>query len=186
LPPNDKGILTTIVGATRRIDNRKKLELALKESEARYSLIANTIHDIICIIDAQTFQYIYVAGASYELTGYTNEEMTKLTIKDILPEEHFVKVAGIIETNLKKYYAGEIDVPQATFEIQQYHKDGSLVWIEIAAKMTLKEDNTPDKIITINRIIEDRKAAEAKIQQQQEDLVQQKAALEEQNQLLEY
>ena len=160
IPTLENNSILEIVATTRPIDDRKKIELALKESEARYSLIANTIRDIMCIIDAQTLQYLYVTGASYKLTGFTNEELTKMTIKDMMPAEYFEIVSNIIDVNLKKYYAGELEVPAATFEIQQYHKDGSLVWIEIAAEMTFKEDNTPDKIITINRLIEERKKIE--------------------------
>jgi len=149
-----------VIAVTRVIDDRKKMELTLKESEARYTLIANTIKDIILMIDISTLRYLYVAGACEELTGFTPEECLKVTVKDLVTPESFKLITEVIETNLKKYYAGEIDVPHATFEFQQYHKNGSIIWTECSAKMTVKPDGTPDKIIAINRVIEDRKKME--------------------------
>ena len=105
-----------MVGTTRLIDDRKKMELALKESQARYSLITNTIRDIICIIDAQSLKYLYVTGACYELTGYTPKELTTLSIKDLLTAESFEYVSKLIQSNLKEHYDKGINISQTIFE----------------------------------------------------------------------
>ena len=147
-------------GVTRVINERKKMELALKESEAKYTLIANTIKDIIMIIDFPSLQYVYMAGACEEMTGYTPAECLTLTVKDLVTPESLKHITNVIETNLGKYYSGKIKSPEATFEIQQYHKNGSIIWMECSAKMSMKPDGTPDKIIAVNRLIEDRKKIE--------------------------
>jgi PAS domain S-box-containing protein len=86
------------------------------------------MHDAIWLLDVPTMKYTYRSDSANEMTGYTAEESANLTIKDVFPPADVQKIAVIIETEFKKYYAGELQgFPVATFEAQQYHKDGSLM-----------------------------------------------------------
>ena len=157
-----------IIGVSRNIDARKKIELALKDSESRYSLIANTIKDIIVILEYPSLQYVYVAGACEELTGYTPEELLTKTLKDIVPPESFEAATNLLARIMEDYYAGTVDVPHATFETQQYHKNGSIIWIEASAQMTLSAEGLPMEIIAVTRVIEDRKKIELKLKENEQ------------------
>jgi PAS domain S-box-containing protein len=149
------------------------------------------MNDVMCIIDAQTFKYDYITGAIYELTGYTPEEMTTKTLQDIVTPESFEYILNVIKEKTEKYYAGEIEKMEATVEIQQYKKDGSLMWIDAVAKMSML-NNMPDKMIVVYRDItarkkleEERKIAEAKILEQKEELEHQQTSLIQQTVALE-
>ena len=65
------------------IDARKKVELALRESEARHRRLVETAQEGIWMIDAESITS-YVNRAMAEMFGYTTDEMTGRSIFDFM------------------------------------------------------------------------------------------------------
>ena len=153
----------------------------LEELNEEKKLILDNTNDMICVLDLSASNFTFVAGACYNIFGYTPEEYIQMSVKDIMTSESYQFVLETIATEFGRYERGEIDYPEATFEVQQYRKDGSLIWVEISAKAILNKKNELVKIVAITRNIDDRKTAEFQISQQKEELEQQKIDLERQN-----
>jgi two-component system, sensor histidine kinase and response regulator len=158
---------------------KSKLEQQKKELEklnVGKKLLSN-VNDIIVIVDSPAFNFTFVTGSCYNLFGYTPEEYMQLTLKDVTPHESYQSLTKLMFSDLDRYKRLEIDHPVLTFEIQLYHKDGSLVWVEISSRAIFNEKNDT-RIIAIIRSIEERKAAELKILEQTAELEKQKNLLE--------
>jgi len=104
------------------------MELALIESDNKYTLIADTIKDYICIIEIQTLEFSFVVGASESITGYTPDEfLHTLKLKDCFSQNYFDVIIFTLTEGLRKYSEDPNYVPHANLEIKQKHKNGSEV-----------------------------------------------------------
>ena len=80
LVKNPEGKVDKIIGVTREITGRKKVEQELKESEEKYKLISENTSDIIWIFDFNLNAYTYTSPALSKMLGYTIKEGYKLSI----------------------------------------------------------------------------------------------------------
>jgi PAS domain S-box-containing protein len=62
-------------------------EKELKESEERYRLLFEKNADGIAVTDIDTKQFLYTNPSFYKMLGYTQEEILKLGVEDIHPED---------------------------------------------------------------------------------------------------
>lgn len=90
-----------IAGITRDITERKKAELALKESEEKYRLITENAKDIIWKMDIETLSYTYISPSITRLTGYTPKEILTLHLAELVPPDSLRKVKKLIQERLK-------------------------------------------------------------------------------------
>ena len=139
----------------RDITERKKMEEALKESEARFRNLVENAQDAIYIITAEGFEY--VNPAFEKLTGYSKKEVTgpgfsfwKLIHGDDIPY--------IIERE-KAREAGKPLPPMYTFRIVR--KDGKIRWVEVTTVSIGKKGEV--RVVGILRDITERKKAEEEI-----------------------
>jgi PAS domain S-box-containing protein len=170
LPQEDEDAPVQLLGTVRLIEDRKQMELIITESEQKHRLLAENMKDTIWMMDLRTLRYTYRSESCKEITGYTPEESLALTVNDVFPPEAQEYITYILDKGLKRYYAGESDIPQHTFELQQYHKDGSLIWIEISGKMMPNANGVLTTMVGSTRRIDDRKEAEFRILKQQREL----------------
>jgi PAS domain S-box-containing protein len=114
----------------RQIQERKRTEETLQESEENYRNLFQTITDAIILFDAQTRQFIDANAAAVRLYGYNLKEFLKLTHQNITsePENSDTTIRQTLEGKLER-------IPV------RYHKkkDGTIFPVEISAgTFTLK------------------------------------------------
>ena len=106
-----------------QIEERKRAEETLQESEENYRHLFQTITDAIMLFDAETRQFIDVNDAALSLYGYSRKEFLKLTHQDITsePEHSDASIRQTLEGKLAR-------IPV------RYHKkkDGSIFPVEIS------------------------------------------------------
>ena len=141
----------------RQIQERKRAEQTLQESEENYRHLFQTITDAILLFDAQTRQFIDVNDAAVSLYGYRREEFLKLTHQDITsePEDSDISIRQTIEGTLAR-------IPV------RYHKkkDGSIFPVEISTStFTLRNRNVLCGVI---RDITERKRAQEELSEREQ------------------
>jgi PAS domain S-box-containing protein len=120
---DETGNTIGFLGVMRDITERKKAELALKESEEKYSKIFNNEYDAIVIFDGETRKLIDANGAFLRLYKYTYEEALQLKAEDISCEPE--KTIATIQTAK----AGNLRIGRRLHK----KKDGEKIVVNIGA-----------------------------------------------------
>ncbi len=133
------------------ITNRKLAEQKLKESEARYRNLIESVPFSIILIDQQG-KVIYCNPALENLINYSKDELIGIEFKNlpaINPE-----YIPILLRRFQKVIKGEILPP---LEMEIYRKDGKSIWIKYQSSLVKLGDQILLQTV-INDITEQRKA----------------------------
>ena len=159
------GDLAFGITALRTRVKRNQTEVALRESEERYRLIAENTADTIAVFDLN-FNPTYVSPSILKLGGYTVQDAMKRTLNQILPPDSLQKASKIFADQMALESSPTADPARTVLmELEQYCKDGSLIWVELAASFLRDNNFKPTGILTVTRDITARKLAEAKLKQ---------------------
>jgi PAS domain S-box-containing protein len=153
-----KKVVKAILLATN-ITERKKTEEALKESEEKYKTILNGGNDGIVAVDAQTKKYIFVNKEMEKITGYTKDELMKITTDKLHPQ----KDRKWVMQKFQEVVAGKIDI---TSDIPVERKNKKVVICDIRATPTQIKGRTV--IIGFFRDVTERKKAEEVLKESEE------------------
>lgn len=143
------------------ITDRKELEEALSEREKKYRLLAENAEDVIWTLDNQ-FQFTYISPSIQKLRGLTPKEAMQERIEETMTPESYERVAQRIRETLESEAQGRFDIV-SKLQIEQYHKDGSTVWVETLSHPLLDEQGRKIGYLGLSRNITDRKQAEEKL-----------------------
>ncbi|MFX0072798.1 MAG: PAS domain S-box protein [Candidatus Hermodarchaeota archaeon] len=153
---------------SRIITERIIAEQKLKESEKRYRLITDNSKEAVFIMDLNLRQ-TFASPASYEMLGYTPEELKGLSIQKTTTRESIRIVAEIFKEELAIEKLPDKDLTRSRrYEIQQIHKNGKIIDVEVSATFLRDDDNNAIGIIGLSRDISARKNAERKLKESEE------------------
>lgn len=138
-----------IMVITRDISERKLAQMALELSEKRYRLISENARDLICIVDANSFNYIYTSP-SYSLLGYSEGELLGQSFINLIYQEGKPMVFRILEDWKKQGWGN--------YKCRAIKKDGTLIWFDSLGKLI--ETPAGLEFIIISRDISESKQAE--------------------------
>ncbi len=145
------------------IVERKRAEEALCESEERYRLIAENTADTISVFDLD-LKPIYVSPSVLRLLGYTVQEALTQSLNEMLTPESLQKAKEVLADQMELEASGKTDPSRtALLELEEYCKDGSRIWVELAASFIRDNNLKPTGIITITRDITRRKQADLQL-----------------------
>lgn len=161
------GKVTAIQGISRNIDERKKIEEALRQSEERYRILADNMSDVVWVIDTRTFKHSYISPSIERFTDYTREEYMQLLPRDVLTPESAAKATEYFTRSLRQAAAGEpAECP--SFEIEAISRSGVHVWAEINYRLVYDDSHKVVAIQGVDRDITDRKKAEEALRKNEE------------------
>ncbi|MCK5601694.1 PAS domain S-box protein [Candidatus Pacearchaeota archaeon] len=154
--------------AKRKPASSKKLHLkrniviqsTLDSGEAKYRLLAETMNDIVSIVDVNTFQITYINSAIKRLTGFSSSEVIKGPHETFFADKENAKRAVL---DLKKFYALARANKDFNPPLQQYkyhRKDGSTFWGEVKISFLRDSKGSITAALGITRDITERKLAE--------------------------
>ena len=133
----------------------------IRESEQQYRLLADNISDVIWIVDLASLEFTYVSPSAERLQGFTPKEIIDLGLEKILTPESYDRAAAVIAEELEKENTDKDDPFRSkTVELEQYHKDGSTLWVEVTASFLRNESDEAVAILGATRDISERKHAE--------------------------
>jgi PAS domain S-box-containing protein len=141
-----KGEISGIIGVITDISERKRIEQALRESEARFKAIFNNAAVGIAIID-HTGNYLQVNHKLADMFGYSCENFLRFNYRDLTYYEDI----AIYEQKFHQLITNEL----ANYCLDQrfVKKNGDVFWIRMwTSKLEFKPNTLPDQFS--NQIVE--------------------------------
>ncbi len=153
-PVRDReGRLTHFIGIQTDITQRKQSEDALRESEARYRLLADNATDLISR-HSPDGTYLYASPASRQLLGYEPEALMGQSLYELIHPDDLeaAKQQYLLLRNRPEIY---------TVSYRIRCRNGEYIWFESSCHGLRNQDSeTLDEIIAVSRNITERKQAE--------------------------
>ncbi|NVM56860.1 MAG: response regulator [Desulfobacterales bacterium] len=143
-------------GVARDIDDRKRAEDALRESEERYRTVLEASPDPVVVYDVDG-KVIYLNPAFTQGFGWSLEELLGKKI-DYVPEDNWPETQMMIDKVLaRECFSG--------VETRRYTKQGNVLDVTISVATYLDHDGTPLGSVHTLRDITERNRLEAQLQQ---------------------
>jgi PAS domain S-box-containing protein len=149
------------------ITERKEAEMALKQSEEKYRLLAENITDVIWVLNLSQNRFTYISPSVYSLRGFTVEEAMEQGIEESLTPESAERVIQTSRIRINEFLANPDKKHFFTDELQQICKNRNPVWIETVTRFQLGQ-NGDIEVIGVSRSIEKRKQAEILLKKSEE------------------
>ncbi|WP_440945287.1 PAS domain S-box protein [Methanosarcina sp. T3] len=156
---DSEGKLIGSIYVARDINERKKVEERLKESEEKYRNIVETANEGILIVDAET-RITYANEKITEMLGYSPEELIGRSSWNFADEEG----KDILKLNMEKRRQGINQV----YEFKLICKDGSPLWVLISAKALFNKEGKFTGSLAMFTDITERKRVEEALRQSEQ------------------
>lgn len=161
--PVKRGEKIECLGIARNITERKKIENALRDSEAKYRLIFENVSDVIFSYDSE-FKILSVSPSAEKSLGYKTDELVGKPIQDLnLLTPDSMKAAL---SNALRALAGE-RIGSIMYEFVK--KDGSTAFGEVNSSPLIQDGNVVS-VIAVARDITERKRMEDALRESEEKI----------------
>jgi len=142
-----------MVGAHADIDEARRAEEALHESEQRYRSLFESNPSPMWVYDRETLRFLTVNEAAVRTYGYTRDEFARLTIFDIRPPEEVPRLRAV----LAEWQPGSR--PVVSRHWRHRRKDGSELFIN-ASSCEHSFDGRPGVLVVVQDVTERHQAQE--------------------------
>lgn len=150
-------------GVQRDITELKNMQIALAENEKKYRMIAENTADTLTISDFD-FTIKYISPSICKLRGFTAEEAILQKAEDIMtPESIAYATKMLLEEFEKENKEGVSPDRTITIELQQYHKNGTLIWVQNRSSFLRDNNGKPTAILSVSSDITQRKQTEKEL-----------------------
>jgi len=122
------------------ITDCKNIEYLLCASEKKYRLITENVSSVVSVYNIKREAYTYISPSIFKLRGITVEEAMKETIEDSLAPESLVYEREDLAKSLIEFMRDPENPKDYTSEVQQYCKNGDIIWVESSKKYRFNED----------------------------------------------
>ncbi|HEX6711258.1 MAG TPA: PAS domain-containing protein [Rubrobacter sp.] len=150
---DEAGNVIAIEGIVRDITERKLAEEALRESEARFRLLAEKTSDLVCLHEPDG-RYLYISPSCRRLLGYEPEELLGTDPYDLFHPEDLKRIRSEAH---EKALDGQGAV-SVTYRIRK--ASGEYTWFETLTEPILDENGEVVRLQTASRDVSERKRAE--------------------------
>lgn len=144
------------------ISQRKRVEVALKESEKRYRELVENANDIIYLTDVNGYFLVFNA-VGLKITGYSQEEIVHKHYLDLIHPDYKEQVAKFYGLQFVKR------IPDTYYEVPIITHEGKTVWIGQNVQLVMEGDIVVG-FQAICRDVTDRKRAEEELRESEERL----------------
>jgi PAS domain S-box-containing protein len=143
---------------------QKRTENELRESEERNRLITENTADTITMLDLD-FNVIYTSPSVKKLRGFTPQEAMSQSLKQILTPKSYEKAIKLFTEQIMLEASKTSDSTRSVLlELEAYHKNGTIIWIEISVSVIRDNDLNPVRLLVVSRDITHRRLSEEQLQ----------------------
>jgi PAS domain S-box-containing protein len=158
---DDEGKPVYLASVINDITESKRAEEALRQSHAELQAIYDKLLDGLLVADVETKKFLRVNSSMCGMLGYSEQEILRLSVKDIHPAKDLDDVLKMFQTNVEH---------EGTFhnEVPFLRKDGSIFFAEVRDSHVLY--NGRPCLLGFMRDITERKRAREALQEEHRTL----------------
>lgn len=157
---DDQRQLSLLTDAVWAALERERSQEALRDSEARYRLLAEHMTDVIWRLDLETFRFKYVSPSVLRMRGFTAQEVMDQPGEASLTPESLALIRQTLNTAFVDPPEDVLTTGSLRVEVAQPRKDGSVVWVEVDATPLYNDQGIPTEFIGVSRDVSARKATQ--------------------------
>ena len=157
-----------VLGLMQDITERKEAEEALRKSEERFKFLAENMGDIVWTLN-MNFEATYVSPSIEKVLGFTPEERKRQKLEEMATPESMARITAMYLEELQRDAVKDVDAGRSVaIEVEYYHRNGSIVWIENIVKAIRDETGAIVGMYGVSRDITQRKDAEKALSDSEE------------------
>jgi two-component system, cell cycle sensor histidine kinase and response regulator CckA len=143
---------------TREVEERQRIEEALRKSEEKHRLMAENIKDVIWTMD-MALAFTYISPAAEKMQGWTTDEFMGFCLEQILTPASMEKANETMSEVLSHGERTGDFSRHVTLELEMYKKTGKTIQAEVAASFMLDSQGQPCGILGVTRDVTERSQA---------------------------
>jgi len=165
---DETGKCNRVIYVARDVTEKKEIMDRMKRSEQRYRLLSENVVDFIWTMDMK-LNFTFVSPSVEKLLGYSVKEALDLKLNKLLKPFSFGTAMKTFAEQLTLDRNVKDPKRSIYLELQNIHKDGSVIWLESTIRFIRDEKNRPTGIIGVSRDITSRKRTDEQLERQKEE-----------------
>ncbi len=153
-----------LLRSTQDLDELRRIEHTLKESEAQYRLLAENSSDVVWLYDLVAHRFRYASPSVERLLGYHPAEVQRMSMADVLPPEQVEELRVTLPQRVAAFTQhGDEAARTVSKETVNIHRDGHHVPVEVVSTLLPDAQGKVTQVLGVTRDITARKKAEARL-----------------------